>query len=68
MAKPFIWFGPETTEKLLEQLLGAGRARLEIHEDDNRNFTLQVVPELADRAPAKPLGPLNESHWCPPDC
>lgn len=67
MAKPFLWFGWETVAQLRAQLLTVTAARLEIH-DDGREVTLVVVPEEADGAKGKPLQPLNESHWCPPDC
>lgn len=67
MAKPFLWFGPATVAELREQLNAVGSARLEIH-DDGRDATIVVVPEDADGARGQPLRPLNESHWCPPDC
>lgn len=68
MAKPFVWFGPETVAELWSQLNVAGLCRLEIHEDEARNVTLVLVPIDDAGAKGKPLQPLNESHWCPPDC
>jgi hypothetical protein len=74
MARPFVWFDGDTITQLTDRLIDAGPgARLEIHFSGNaesgvagQDVTLEVVTPGMDAAAR--LKPLNESHWCPPDC
>lgn len=68
MARPFVWFGPDSVAQLRVLLSGASdQARLEVHEHQHGEFTLHVV-EPGDVIAEGGGGGVNESHTCPPVC
>lgn len=67
-APPYIWLGPESTEKLRQALNDAGPGAHTRIYGHGEHTTLHVVRVGDDVRMADVGGGINDAHICPPDC